>query len=209
MRFCVAFKAKLLSPICWYYRLDHSLRSSYSVILNKHIHHIYVPCVSWPQRCTFFFLCLKVKSFIFCTLASMDSCSSETQKGLENFVLSGTCQIVAETVCSCFVCRWYGHQSEEPVGEERGRGHGRTATWMIFVQRGCWECFRRWERRSFYGSFSLCEFNLSLSFSRRPLSCPLWSLSWKSSGSLWLPWWRRMLAQRSRTSDHTSLGTST
>lgn len=44
---------------------------------------------------------------------------------------------------------------------------------------------------------------------RRPLSCPLWSPSWKSSGSLWSPWWRKTSAQRSRTSDRTSPGTFT
>lgn len=50
---------------------------------------------------------------------------------------------------------------------------------------------------------------ISLCVCRRPLSCPLWSPSWKSSGSLWSPWSRRTSAQRSRTSDRTSLGTST
>lgn len=43
---------------------------------------------------------------------------------------------------------------------------------------------------------------------RRPLSCPLSSPSWRSSGSLWSPWSRRTSAQRSRTSDCTSPGTS-
>lgn len=32
--------------------------------------------------------------------------------------------------------RKQGHQSEKPVGDERGRDHGGAAAWMIFVQRG-------------------------------------------------------------------------
>lgn len=33
-------------------------------------------------------------------------------------------------------CRKHGDQSEEPVGDQRGRDHGGAAAWMIFVQRG-------------------------------------------------------------------------
>lgn len=118
---------------------------------------------------------------------------------------------------SCILCRWQGHQSQEPVGKEWGCGHGRTATWMIFVQRGDRKCFLNSEQRILYtcstdNHISLdCLFTLFLSVSlcRRPLSCPLWSPSWKSSGSLWLPWWKKTSAQRSRTSDRTLLGTST
>lgn len=55
---------------------------------------------------------------------------------LRPYFISGIQWATFTNTISCFVCRKQGHQSKELVGDERGRGHGRSATWMIFVQRG-------------------------------------------------------------------------
>lgn len=106
-----------------------------------------------------------------------------------------------------------GHQSEQPVGDERGRDHGGAAAWMIFVQRGKAESdiptTLKLKRCVFVISPAMTRVIPSALTGRRLPSCPLWSPSWKSSGSLWSPWWRKTSAQRSRTSDRTSPGTFT
>lgn len=85
------------------------------------------------------------------------------------YFISGIKWATFRNTFSFFVCRKQGHQSKEPVGDERGRGHGRSATRMIFVQRG-------------KGESVLCYENyMSVLSSLMPLSPPLF---WQEASEL-------------------------
>lgn len=75
------------------------------------------------------YLCLKAASFISHSL-------TKTHKNPCDFFWHGQTEALFRNSFFLFLCRWQGHKSKEPVGDERRCGHGCPATWMIFVQRG-------------------------------------------------------------------------